>query len=199
MNRPQDDVPRLSFFFLSPIAAKRFLQKRREPQEERATMQKEASKERKKKREKDMNHLSVRLEGSPRRPEAVVGGADPRRLYALVVWDRDAPYPQPGGRLAARSPFLHWLVVNAPGADFEGPDAQTLFPYLPPGPPPDSPPHVYVVDVLEQAVPIDASAASEMAQMPRQNFPLDVINALADPTAVAETFFHASARTMHSS
>lgn len=73
--------------------------------------------------------------------------AGPETLYTVVIWDPDAP----------REPsFLHWLVVNAPGADLSR--GTVLQEYYPPTPPAGSGEHRYYVGLYEQSGSLDLSS-----------------------------------------
>lgn len=124
-------------------------------------------------------------------PRVVVDPTKSNALYTLIMWDRDAPYPHPrySNGMGAESPFLHWLAVNAPDADFESPLATTLVDYIPPSPPRDSPPHTYIVHVLEQRGPFDAKLAHRAQTLPRARFPVFALEHAIDPTEMGEYSF----------
>ncbi|XP_028165620.1 protein D2-like [Ostrinia furnacalis] len=74
----------------------------------------------------------------------VMWRANPYRYYTLIVADPDAP-----SRIAPEDrEWLHWLVINIPGANLAA--GETVFDYLPPGPPPKTGLHRYVFLVYEQ-------------------------------------------------
>ena len=57
-------------------------------------------------------------------------------LYAILMWDPDAPAPS----------WIHWFVVNIPGAQLS--EGETLLSYKPPTPPSGT--HRYYVTVFQQ-------------------------------------------------
>jgi len=129
-------------------------------------------------------------------PHVVVHGADPNSLHTVILWDHDAPYPGLGGTLGARSPFVHWMVANAPGADFDHPNAVTVVPYEHPAPPADSPAHMYALLVVEQRAPWDMRALYAISSFPRQRFPLEGVIDMVRTDVWGETSFEADAHTL---
>ncbi|KAL0831385.1 hypothetical protein ABMA28_002208 [Loxostege sticticalis] len=74
----------------------------------------------------------------------VMWRANPYRYYTLIVADPDAP-----SRIAPEDrAWLHLMVINIPGANVAA--GETVFDYLPPGPPPNTGLHRYVFLVYEQ-------------------------------------------------
>lgn len=84
------------------------------------------------------------------------------KLYTLVIFDNDAPYP---GRNTA-SPYVHLFVYNIRNGDVVNGDY--LLDYVPPNPPVDSPPHVYQVQLWSQP-----SKLNYIKGNGRSNFPLN--------------------------
>lgn len=78
-------------------------------------------------------------------------------LYTVVMYDLDAPYPDH----PVKSPFIHMLIVNIPGNDLSRGDV--IYSYVSPNPPPDSPPHIYMVDLFKQEYPTSRLNPSEVA------------------------------------
>lgn len=68
----------------------------------------------------------------------------PQQLYTLAMIDPDAP----SRRWSFLGEVLHWLVTNVPGDRVD--DGDTLFAYIPSGPPPLSGLHRYVFLVFAQ-------------------------------------------------
>ena len=97
-------------------------------------------------------HLS-RKEASGSLDITYTGDRD--KLYTLVIYDVDAPYPED----PSSSPYLHYAVVNIPGDEIK--DGDTIMPYTPPHPPKDSKEHRYIISLFIQKsriVPIDIKA-----------------------------------------
>jgi phosphatidylethanolamine-binding protein (PEBP) family uncharacterized protein len=97
----------------------------------------------------DGEQLSIYEVQNPPRVKLPVNG-----LYTVIMYDIDAPYP---GN-ATRSPWLHWLIVNAQRSPF-GPKGQLVASYQPPNPPKDSPAHRYIIQIFSQPEPIDVTKA----------------------------------------
>lgn len=71
-------------------------------------------------------------------PISIQYAGEPHKLYTVLMYDSNAP----------NGPYLHYEVVNAPGADISKGD--TVFPYVPPNPPVQTGVHHYIFLVLEQ-------------------------------------------------
>ena len=71
-------------------------------------------------------------------PISVEFKGHPSKLYALAMYDLDAP----------RGKYIHFLEVNAPGGNLE--KGSIRYRYEPPNPPPETRFHTYIIDLLEQ-------------------------------------------------
>ena len=87
----------------------------------------------------------------------------PNTLYTLIVYDMDAPYPEPNNR---NSPLIHYMVANIPGTQIT--QGTTIFPFIAPDPPKDSLQHRFVVNVYSQTQQISTQNITSN----RNNFPL---------------------------
>jgi hypothetical protein len=79
--------------------------------------------------------------------------------YTLIAWDPDAP----------QASWLHWLVVNIPGA--ASPAAgSTVVPWAPPTPPPGTGTHRYIFGLfLQGSQPLDSAALAGALSRPLFN------------------------------
>jgi phosphatidylethanolamine-binding protein (PEBP) family uncharacterized protein len=112
----------------------------------------------------------------------------PGALYAMVMYDVDAPYQHPHDD---NSPFLHWLVTNI--SSLSPASGDEPFPYVPPDPPADSPPHTYVVELFEQPQGRKISLSGD-ARVGRARFPLSDLVTHFGLVPVGRTWFRSAAR-----
>ncbi|KAG8193746.1 hypothetical protein JTE90_005044 [Oedothorax gibbosus] len=83
-------------------------------------------------------------------------------IYTLVMIDPDAPDPQ----RPVFAQYLHWEVMNIPGTQVGA--GKTVFPYMPPSPPPYSNAHRYLLLVFQQ--PFYIYDSKENGAKGRSNF-----------------------------
>ena len=80
------------------------------------------------------------------------------RLYTIIMYDLDAPYPNKG------SVYLHMLIINIPN------QGEILANYIPPSPPEDSSRHRYIIRLLKQESFLDILDIEERANFPLEDF-----------------------------
>src|SRR6516165_6612428 len=83
---------------------------------------------------------------------------DKKKLYTLVFFDLDAPYPD-----ESDIPYIHYLVINVPGDNIE--KGKTVLEYKPTIPPKDSSPHEYIVQLYEQPTKINVGKVERRSNL----------------------------------
>ncbi len=89
--------------------------------------------------------------------------AEKKFKHTIILYDKDAPYPN----APTNAPYIHWLVSGITGVNIHSGDI--IFPYLPPNPPVNSPPHTYILKVYRNSYPLEF----RYTEYSRKNFPID--------------------------